>query len=165
MPSFTTSHFNIQSSRSKVSRCSSTFSSQFASTQPSHHSKGGQGLHPRRSIEAQHTLSFSITMGFINIYAGLSSLVIFSNISSPSLISSRMKWYLAWMCLVLAWNIGFFSSYTTFWVSLYRIGHLGSSSSSPRNLINQTKSLLLSIIAMHSASIVKSVTTLCNQNN
>ena len=63
-------------------------SSFFASTRSSR----GSSLQSRSPTEAQHSLSFSVSTGFISISAGFSVLATFSCTILPSSSSSQMKW-------------------------------------------------------------------------
>ena len=71
-----------------------------------------------------------------------------------------MKWYLSCMCLVLEWNAKFFARWMALWLSLYNVPISCSLPSSPINLCNKIISLLASIAATYSASVVESATTL-----
>ena len=116
--------------------------------------------HRWRPIETEHILSFSLVTTFVSISAGFWLVCIFSSFNSPSSNTERMKWYLRCMCLVLEWNVEFFARWIALWLSLYSVRIWCFLPNSSINLCNQIISLLASVAATYSTSVVESATTL-----
>lgn len=103
-------------------------------------------------IKPKQYMNFSIEIGFINMSAGFSTVDFLKS-------TSRTKWYLMSMCLVLSWYIWFLvrcmtlSQYT--WVASYTC---------PKSLtkpLSHKASLAASVVARYSAFVVERATVDC----
>ena len=99
---------------------------------------------------------------FINMSAGFWLVCIFSNFNSSSSGTNIMKWYLSYICLVFEWKVEFFARWMALWLSLYNLLLFYFLPNSSMNLCNQIISLLASVTATYSASVIESATTCCS---
>lgn len=119
-------------------------------------------LHTWRPTKVLHSSSFTVVTVLVNISAELSSVWIFSNLNTFSSRSKRMKWCLMSMCFVLAWNAEFFARWIVLWLSLCNLLFSYFFPNSFIKFCNQAISLLASVAAIYSASILESATIYCN---
>lgn len=92
---------------------------------------------------------------FVNIWAHLSSVCIFSNYRSPSSKTSWIQWYLISMCFVFSWKEVIFRRWIALCPSQFSIYCSCRKSSSSKNLLIQIISLNASVVAIYSAFVVE----------
>ena len=111
-----------------------------------------------RLTEVEHNFSFSMVTALVNMSAGFLLPKIFSSNNSPSSKSEQMKWYRKSICFVLAWNTGFLARCIALWLSLKRTLFFCFKPNSSKKPFNQIISLVASVTATYSTSVVDNVT-------
>ena len=113
----------------------------------------------------------AISLNFVKWVAKSPLVIISATISSvlqywifrfPFWTSSRMKWYLMAICVLLLWNWGFLVKHIATWLSSYTVAGLAVSfCSSAMSLFNQMASCAAEVRETYSASAVDSATHYC----
>ncbi len=113
---------------------------------------------PSSPTAFRKAMNWSFSSAFVSLSATWSSVEMYFRSTVPAVCCSLTKWCYIAMCLVLAWNCGFFASAIAPWLSPKIMVALGSSSSIrswDRSDCSHIASIVAWVWAMYSASQVE----------